>query len=199
MIRKFFIASKNSGKIKEIRSILEGTGCELFSLLDTPHIPDIEETGSTFEENAFLKAKAVFDIVKIPVLADDSGLEVDFLNGAPGIYSARFSGPGANDEKNNQKLLAELEDVEFSRRTARFRCVIAMYDGVSERSFAGTCEGHIITYKKGSNGFGYDPVFMPNGYNQTFAELSDAVKNRISHRARALNSLRDFLVLEQKM
>lgn len=199
MVKKFFIASKNSGKIKEIRSILEGTGFELFSLIDAPNIPDIEETGATFEENAFLKAKAVYDIVKIPVLADDSGLEVDFLNGAPGIYSARYSGPGANDDKNNQKLLAELEDVEFSRRTARFRCVIAMYDGLSERCFEGTCEGHIITYKKGSNGFGYDPVFMPNGYNQTFAELNEAVKNRISHRARALNNLREFLLFEQKM
>lgn len=199
MVKKVFIASKNSGKIKEIRSILEGTGYELFSLIDAPNIADIDETGTTFEENAFLKAKAVYDIVKIPVLADDSGLEVDFLGGAPGIYSARYSGPVANDERNIQKLLAELAEVEFSRRTARFRCVIALYDGISERSFEGSCEGHIITCKKGSNGFGYDPVFMPNGYNQTFGELGEAVKNRISHRARALNNLKEFLLFEQKM
>lgn len=199
MLRKFFIASKNSGKIREIRSILEETGYEFFSLIDTPNIPDIEESGSTFEENAFLKAKAVYKIVKIPVLADDSGLEVDFLGGAPGIYSARYSGTEANDEKNIHKLLAELDNVEFSQRTARFRCVIAMYDGTSERSFDGVCEGRIISCKRGNNGFGYDPVFMPNGYNQTFAELSEALKNRISHRARALNNLKEFLLLERKM
>ncbi len=199
MIKKLFIASKNAGKIKEIRAILDGAGIELFSLVDAPDIPEIEETGTTFEENAFLKANAVYDIVKIPVLADDSGLEVDFLDGAPGIYSARYSGTGANDLKNNEKLLAELEEVEFSRRTARFRCVIAMFDGVSGRSFEGTCEGHVISYIKGTNGFGYDPLFMPNGYDQTFAELGEAVKNRISHRGKALNNLREFLLFEQKM
>jgi XTP/dITP diphosphohydrolase len=197
-MKKFFIASKNSGKIREIRSILEDFPAEILSFNDIPGIPDIEETGSTLEENALIKAKAVFDIVNIPVLADDSGLEVDFLNGAPGVYSARYSGPDANDDANCKKLLAELGELEFSKRTARFRCVIVMYDGFRERCFEGACEGHIIDYKKGHNGFGYDPIFMPNGYSQTFAELENNIKNRISHRARALNNLKEFLLFNQQ-
>lgn len=198
-MKKIFIASKNKGKIEEIRSYLTGFGFEIFSLLDSPEIPDVAETGSSFEENALLKAKAVYDVVKIPVLADDSGLEVDALGGSPGIFSARFSGVGANDEKNNFKLLNELENVPAEKRTARFICVLVLYDGVNIRYFEGTCEGNIAFSPGGSNGFGYDPLFIPAGYEQSFGELGNSVKSKISHRAKALLSLKKFLDLEKSM
>ncbi len=197
MNKKIFIASKNKGKILEIRTIINHLGFEVFSLLDTPDIDDIPETGNTFEENAFIKAKSVYDIVKIPVLADDSGLEVDLLNGAPGVYSARFSGEDANDKKNNELLLNKLGDAVFKDRTARFKCVLVYYDGVNKRTFEGTCEGNIITYEKGNNGFGYDPLFIPIGFAQTFGELDHEVKNKISHRSKALQSFIKFIELEK--
>ncbi|MBE2226389.1 MAG: XTP/dITP diphosphatase [Ignavibacteria bacterium] len=198
-MKKIFIASKNKGKIEEIRSYLAGFGIEIFSLLDSHELPEVEETGATFEENAHLKAKAIFDIVKIPVLADDSGLETDSLGGSPGIYSARFSGEGATDERNNLKLLKELENVPDDKRTARFVCVLALYDGINSRYFEGTCEGKIAFASAGTNGFGYDPLFIPAGYDQTFGELGSAVKTRISHRAKALRSLKKFLDLEKSL
>lgn len=198
-MKKIFIASKNKGKINEIRSYLAPLAYEMFSLIDMPNIPDIEETGSTFEENAVIKAKAVFEVVKIPVLADDSGLEVDLLSGRPGVYSARYSGKDATDEKNNAKLILELGDAEPQSRTARFKCVIALYDGMNERFFDGVCEGKIAYNPAGSSGFGYDPLFIPEGYNLTFGELGPDVKNRISHRGKALESLRKFLELENNM
>lgn len=198
-MKKIFVASKNKGKISEIRSYLAPLDYELFSLIDTPDIPDIEETGSTFEENALIKAKAVYNIVKIPVLADDSGLEVDLLGGRPGVYSARYSGEGAADEKNISKLLTELGCSKFEERTARFKCIIALYDGINERLFEGTCEGNIIHYPKGTDGFGYDPIFMPRGCSLTFAEMDSDSKNRISHRGLALESLVKFMKLENTM
>ncbi len=198
-MKKLFIASKNQGKINEIKFYLKDFNFEIFSLLDSPEIPDIEETGATFEENALIKAKAVFEIVNIPVLADDSGLEVDYLNGAPGVYSTRFAGDGATDKKNNAKLLAELGDIDINERTARFKCVIVLYDGVSERYFDGNCEGYITTHPKGENGFGYDPLFIPLGYQLTFAELDLNVKNKISHRGKALLSLKKYLDFEKTM
>jgi XTP/dITP diphosphohydrolase len=198
-MKKIFIASKNKGKIEEIRSYLTGFGFEIFSLLDSPEIPDVAETGSSFEENALLKAKAVYNVVKIPVLADDSGLEVDALGGSPGIYSARFSGAGATDEKNNLKLLDELKNVPTENRTARFICVLVLYDGMNSRYFDGACEGKIAFSPAGNNGFGYDPLFIPAGYEQSFGELGNSVKSKISHRAKALLSLKKFLDLEKSM
>ncbi len=198
-MKKLFIASKNKGKINEIKSYLKEFGYEIFSLLDTDHIPDVEETGSTFEENALLKARAVFDVVKIPVLSDDSGLEVDYLNGRPGIYSARYSGENAGDKSNNLKLLKELGDLEYDKRTARFKCVICMYDGISARYFDGVCEGNIISDPRGDTGFGYDPLFIPMGYSLTFGELGLEVKNRISHRGKALQSFKKYIELEENM
>ncbi|MEO8512568.1 MAG: XTP/dITP diphosphatase [Ignavibacteria bacterium] len=198
-MKKIFIASKNKGKLSEIKSFLGEMEYEIFSLLDAHEMPDIEETGNSFEENALLKARSIFNIVKIPVIADDSGLEVDYLNGAPGIYSARYSGENATDKKNNDKLLKELKDIETKKRTAAFKCVICLYDGLSERFFDGVCEGIILTRPKGEKGFGYDPLFVPNGYTQTFAELGPEIKNRISHRGKALLSLEKFLKLEEKM
>lgn len=192
-MNKIFIATKNKGKVKEIISVLGGTGIGFSSLVDNPEIPDIPETGSTFEENAFIKAKAVYEIVKIPVLADDSGLEVDYLNGAPGVYSARYSGEGATDKKNCDKLLKELEGVESKDRTARFKCVLVLFDGESKRVFEGTCEGIIATSPKGDGGFGYDPLFKPVGYTETFGELGQDIKNKISHRGKALAALKQSL------
>ena len=198
-LNKIFLASKNKGKISEIKSYLNGFGLEVFSLIDTPNINDIEETGNSFEENALLKAKAVYNIVKIPVLSDDSGLEVDLLDGRPGIYSARYSGINADDKSNNEKLLAELRDSTEDRRTARFRCVLCLYDGENSRFFEGVCEGKIDFSSKGKNGFGYDPLFIPSGYSNTFGELSSEVKSSISHRAKALLSLKKYLELEKSM
>ena len=198
-MNKLFIASKNKGKINEIKSVLSGLGIEFFSLLDTPDIPDIEETGTTFEENASIKAQSVFDIVKIPVLADDSGLAVEYLNGSPGIYSARYAGENASDFDNCSKLLSELENAAYDERKASFICVIIMYDGINKRVFEGTCGGHIITYLRGENGFGYDPLFIPDNYSKTFAELDLDTKNNISHRGKALASLKKFLELENQI
>lgn len=198
-MKKLFIASKNSGKIKEIKAYLSELGIEIFSLLDMQSLNDIAEAGKTFEENAFIKAKALFDIVKLPVLADDSGLEVDPLNGEPGVYSARYAGPGASDSDNIRKLLDELKDVQSDSRTARFKCILVLYDGISKRSFEGACEGRIIDSIRGDEGFGYDPVFVPKGYEKTFAELGIKVKNELSHRAKALKSLLDFLKMERSV
>jgi XTP/dITP diphosphohydrolase len=190
---KIFIASKNNGKIKEIESVLRVFNYEFSSLADYPDIPDIDESGATFEENAFIKAKAVYDIVKVPVMADDSGLEVDYLNGAPGVYSARYAGEKASDLDNCMKLLKELKQTEYEKRTARFKCVIILYNGVNKHSFEGTCEGHILNEMRGSKGFGYDPLFLPEGYTKTFAELDLDTKNRISHRGKALQKLVKFM------
>jgi XTP/dITP diphosphohydrolase len=194
---KLFIASYNPGKVREIRECLAGLNIELFSLLDAGHVDEIEENGKSFEENAFIKAKAVYDLVKTDVIADDSGLEVDFLNGAPGIQSARYSGKDATDEGNCRKLLDELAVVKDNNsRSAQFKCVIVLYDGASSRSFEGICRGRINNKQKGSGGFGYDPLFIPDGFDKTFAELDAETKNRISHRGKALKSLAEFLKME---
>lgn len=187
---EIFIASKNNGKVKEIKYCLKGMDLELVSLNDFPEIPEIAETGNTFEENAWLKAEQVYKITGIPVIADDSGLEVDYLNGEPGVYSARYAGENATDDDNCNKLLAKLSGAE--NRSANFRCVIIYYDGVNKNVFEGICSGKIIHEKRGNNGFGYDPLFVPDGYNQTFAELDEDIKNRISHRGRALFKLIEY-------
>lgn len=193
-MKKIFIASKNKGKIKEIKYSLDSLRFEFFSLLDTPDVPDISETGNTFEKNAWLKAKAVYEIVHIPVIADDSGLEVDALNGEPGVFSARYAGENASDDDNCNKLLANLANMEYEKRTAQFRCVIIYYDGFNKNVFDGKCSGHIITYQRGENGFGYDPLFMPDGYSLTFAELDPETKNKISHRGMALKKLISYFL-----
>jgi XTP/dITP diphosphohydrolase len=197
-MKKIFIASKNKGKIKEIKYSLDGLGFEFFSLLDTPDVADIAETGNTFEENAWLKAKAVYELARIPVVADDSGLEVDVLNGEPGVFSARYAGENATDNDNCSKLLSKLEEIEYEKRTAHFKCVIIYYDGFNKNVFEGKCSGHIITYQRGENGFGYDPLFMPDGYSLTFAELDPETKNTISHRGRALKLLIEYLTETSK-
>lgn len=174
--------------------MLEGSGIELLSLLDYPNIPEIVEDGSSFIENAMKKARTVSEFTGEAALADDSGLEIDYLGGAPGIYSARYSGPEATDEKNNRKVLAKLEGVPPEKRTAAFRCVLVLYlPGGAYRTFEGIWKGYIGTEPRGSMGFGYDPIFIDPMLEKTAAELPPEIKNRISHRAQAFRKLKDDL------
>ncbi|MDP4093914.1 MAG: XTP/dITP diphosphatase [Bacillota bacterium] len=189
-MKRFIAATKNKGKLKEIEEILSDLPFEVISMETVGIQDDIEENGSTFEENAMIKAKAVFDITGETVMADDSGLEVDFLNGAPGIYSARFAGEGASDQDKNNKLLDMLRDVPFEKRSARFVCAIAVIlpDGTSF-TVRGICEGYIGYKPEGKNGFGYDPLFYMPEYGMTTAQMEPEEKHRISHRGKALRMM----------
>jgi len=180
------VSTRNAHKLVEIRQIL-GPSFELLDLSSVPALGEVEETGTTFEENAALKALAASAHFGGWVLADDSGLEVDALGGAPGVYSARFSGEGATDVTNRALLLEKLTAVPAGQRSARFRCVIALARGGEVLAhFSGAVEGAIIQSEKGAGGFGYDPLFVPEGFGETFAELGAETKNRLSHRGRAL-------------
>jgi XTP/dITP diphosphohydrolase len=189
-MRKFIVATKNKGKLSEIAEILKELPFEIVSMEEVGITKEIEENGSTFEENALIKAKEIFDITKEMVMADDSGLEVDFLNGEPGIYSARFAGVNATDSDKNNKLLELLKNVPFEDRAARFVCVIAvvMPDG-SYFTVRGTCEGFIGFEAIGNNGFGYDPLFFLKEYDQTTAQMQPEEKHKISHRGKALRAM----------
>jgi XTP/dITP diphosphohydrolase len=188
------IASRNQGKIAEFRELLQTLELDVPSLTDFPGLPEVAETGATFQENALLKARAAAGATGLVAVADDSGLEVDYLKGAPGIYSSRYAGSDHDDAVNIRKLLAALEGVPASRRAARFRCVIAIAtpDGCEYLS-EGVCEGRITTAPRGDDGFGYDPVFLMPSLGLTFAELGALVKNRISHRAQAMTNAREIL------
>ena len=200
---KIVFATNNQHKLEEIRSIL-GESIEVLSLKDIGCDVDIPETGTTLEENALQKAQYVYDHYHISVFADDTGLEVDALNGAPGVYSARYAGgEGHDSEANMTKLLKELG--ENNNRHARFRTVIALIEkkdvcpcgctSIKEiHRFEGIVEGEIIRERRGGEGFGYDPIFQPEGYDKTFAELGMDIKNHISHRARAVAKLAEFLL-----
>ncbi len=191
-MEKLVVATKNEGKITEIKKVLQTMPFEVLSMGDIGIAVDVVEDGKTFEENSLKKAVEICSICKTIVIADDSGIEVDYLDGAPGIYSARFGGPEAADEDRNEKLLYMLKDVPFEKRTARFVCAIAVAfpDG---RSFAvrDNCEGFVDFKCKGHNGFGYDPLFYVREYDKTMAELSIDIKNKISHRAKALEKMAD--------
>ena len=180
---KIVVATRNRHKLDEIRAILGVP--DLLSAFDFPNVPDVVEDGATFEANAIKKAVALARATGLRALADDSGLEVDALGGAPGVYSARYAGEPANHARNNEKLLHAMAG--RTDRTARFRCVLALAgpDG-SVHVVDGRCEGRIIDELRGTEGFGYDPLFVPDGFDKTFAELSSEEKNRISHRGRAL-------------
>lgn len=192
---KVILASNNQHKLAEIKKILEPLGYELVSQREAGINIEVEETGTTFEENAALKAEAIYKTAKTPVISDDSGLEVDYLNGAPGVYSHRFAGPDATDEDRCRKLLSELEGVSEEKRTARFVCVICYIDKDGKKSIVrGTCEGTIGTEARGCNGFGYDPVFMYRG--SSFAEIPSEEKNKVSHRADALRKFSELLTKE---
>lgn len=194
-MNKVVIATKNKGKVKEIKDILSELPVEVVSMQDEGIEIDIVEDGSSFEENALIKARTVGQYTSAIIIADDSGLEVDCLGGAPGIYSSRFAGEGANDEKNNAKLLAMLEGVEEAERTARFVCAIAVVMPDNEHFVVrGECEGTIGFEPKGQHGFGYDPLFYIPEYDAAMAQLEPEVKNRISHRARALEKMKNRIL-----
>jgi XTP/dITP diphosphohydrolase len=188
---ELLLATRNAHKTREFRELL-GNKFEIVDLGSYPDLTLPEETGRTFQENAIVKAVTVSKIIEEIVIADDSGLEVDALSGAPGIYSARYAGDGAADRANVEKLLRELNKVVL--RTARFRCVIALARrGEVLGTFEGVVEGRITDAPRGTRGFGYDPVFQPAGFDQTFAEMPAELKNRISHRAKAVAVLRERL------
>jgi XTP/dITP diphosphohydrolase len=186
MMKELVLASGNKGKLAEFQRLLEGLDVQIHSMKEYPEIGEIVEDGSTFAENALIKARAVCKATGKPAMADDSGLAVDALNGAPGIYSARFAGEQRSDADNNAKVLQLLEGVEDSKRTARFFCVIAIVlpDG-REYTVEGTCEGTILHALQGEGGFGYDPLFYVESLDKTFAELTMEEKNHISHRGHA--------------
>ncbi|WP_338826174.1 dITP/XTP pyrophosphatase [Moorella thermoacetica] len=190
MINKLVLATKNAGKAREFRELLQDLGVEIETLLDFPGFNLPPETGSTFVDNALFKARLTASMTGLPALGDDSGLEVDFLEGAPGVYSARFAGEPTNDRRNNAKLLQLMEGVPWERRTARFRCVLALVTEDGDTHLAeGTLEGLIATEPRGHQGFGYDPLFYLPEYDLTLAELGDEVKNKLSHRARAVKKM----------
>lgn len=186
MKQRIIVATRNAHKVEEIRAILADFEVLDLGALEDP--PEVEETGTTFVENAALKAVAISELTDALVLSDDSGLEVDALGGEPGVYSARYAGEDGNDALNNAKLLRELSGKK--ERSARFRCVICLArNGKLLADFSGAVEGRILTERSGEGGFGYDPLFAPDGYEESFAELGEEVKNGMSHRARALEGV----------
>ena len=188
------VASHNPGKVAELKKLLEDLPVRIYSLEDFPEIPEVEEDGETFQANALKKARAVCRATGKIALADDSGLEVDALQGAPGIRSARFGGEGLTDHERNLKLLGKLQDVPDEERGATFQCSLAIVGPRGlEKVVSGACRGAIIREPRGGSGFGYDPIFIPSRYGHTFAELSPEIKNKISHRGRALEKAALFL------
>ncbi|WP_133719095.1 XTP/dITP diphosphatase [Methylocaldum gracile] len=190
-MKKILLASNNPGKVREIQAILANDDIEIVPQ-SAFGVPDIEEVGLTFVENAILKARHASQLSGLPAIADDSGLEVDALGGAPGVFSARYAGPGANDAENNAKLLRELENIPDAERTARFRCVMVFLRHAQDPSpliGQGVWEGIILREPRGKGGFGYDPLFFVLEKNCTSAELSPDEKNRLSHRGKALREL----------
>ncbi|MFT3774304.1 MAG: RdgB/HAM1 family non-canonical purine NTP pyrophosphatase [Minicystis sp.] len=194
------LATSNRGKLVELRALLADLPIEIVSLAQAlPNKPQAVEDGVTFRENALIKARAAASATMMVTLAEDAGLEVDALGGRPGVRSARFSGEGATDAANNAALLKALEEVEDDQRAARFRCVMVLIDPWAEGAakeiiVEGSCEGVIARAPRGGGGFGYDPLFLVDGYGRTMAELGDDEKNRVSHRARAVAALRPALV-----
>ena len=192
-MQTLLIATRNGHKTREIGQML-GSGWDVRDLTSLPHTPNIQETGTTFEENAALKAITISRIFTGLVLADDSGLEVDALRGAPGVHSARFAGPNANDAENRFLLIHKLKDLGGYEFPARFRCVMVLASqGEMLGSFGGIINGNVILEERGDSGFGYDSLFIPQGYTETFGELQSEIKNSLSHRGRALAKVLEFL------
>lgn len=194
---ELLIATQNKGKVKEYQRLLADVDATIIGLADVNLGDlDVEETGTTFEENALLKARAYAEASGKIALADDSGLVVDALDGRPGVYSARYGKPGLDDAGRRKYLLEEMQTIPVKERSARFRCVIAVHDPATEKSYTvdGACEGTILTEERNAGkGFGYDAVFQPSGYNKSFAELEPEEKNNISHRGVATKNLPDIL------
>ncbi len=199
-MKSLVLASNNKGKVREFNTLLSDVGFEVFPQGHF-NIPSVEETGLTFVENAILKARAACQATNLPALADDSGIEIDALNGAPGIYSARFAGEQATDEQNNQLLLEKLKEIPKEQRTARYQCVLVYMRHALDPTpliCQGTWEGTILFEPRGNNGFGYDPLFYVAEHNCSAAELSPEIKNTLSHRGQALRLLHEQLLLKNK-
>lgn len=195
---KIIVASNNKGKILEIKEKLKAFNIEVLSLKEANIDIEIEETGTTFAENAILKARTIYKLTKTPVLADDSGLEVDCLDGKPGVYSHRFAGPDATDEDRINKILELMTNIPDEKRSARFRCSICYIDeNGKENLFDGTVEGKIGYEPKGNDGFGYDPIFVLES-GKTFAQISQEDKNKISHRGKAINKFAQLFIKHLK-
>lgn len=192
-MEKILIATKNKGKLNDIREIFKDLNVEIISLLDLNSKLEIAETGVTFEENAQIKAKVCFQHFNLPSIGDDSGLVVDQLNGAPGIFSARYAGDNSDDQQNNKKLISELEKFPEPHR-AKFVCIASYYDGNRFINSYGEVNGRIVLNARGLNGFGYDPLFIPNGFDKTFGEFTLEEKNKISHRSIAFKKLYKKLI-----
>ncbi len=192
-LNRLIIATTNEHKFQEICGILNEPDINFLSLQDFPDIPAIEESGDNFRANALLKARTVYTHTSILTLADDSGLEVDALQGAPGIYSARYAGHLRDYAANNRKLLQVMADISDNKRGAQFRCVVAIVGPEVEEVVGGVVRGRIGHQPRGSAGFGYDPLFIPEGFDLTYAELGEELKNRMSHRAIAFNKARIIL------
>nr|WP_090893305.1 XTP/dITP diphosphatase [Evansella caseinilytica] len=189
-MNQVFIATQNQGKVKEFKAFFGEKGIEVKSLADVDETIDVVENGSTFEENAIIKAETIGKMIQHPVIADDSGLEVTALNGEPGIFSARYAGVGKDDAANNRKLLEKLDGVPVKQRGARFVCALAVYiPGKETQTIRGVCDGLIAYEPVGTNGFGYDPLFFLPSLNKTMAQLDRKEKNTVSHRANALKQL----------
>jgi XTP/dITP diphosphohydrolase len=186
---KVIFATNNQGKLKEVRNIFEGTNFEIISLKDIGFTEEIEETGTTFEDNAFIKADTIFNKFNVPVIADDSGLAVDQLEGRPGVYSARYAGENATYEDNNLKLLEELKDFSQPHK-AQFLCCAVFVDQKHKISVRGELTGEIMKEFKGDNGFGFDPIFKPDEFELSLAQMRLEEKNEISHRAKAFKNLK---------
>ena len=190
---RLIIASNNKGKLREFGELLEPFGFEVVSMREAGFTDEIVEDGDTFEENAHIKAKAVFEKLGVPVIADDSGLEIDFLNGAPGVYSARYA-PNRDFDKGMEKLLSEMAQSPNKSRKAHFSCVISLaFPDGSYKLFEGRVDGQIALEKHGNGGFGYDPLFVPDGFAKSFAQMSKEEKNSVSHRGRAVEKLKAYL------
>jgi XTP/dITP diphosphohydrolase len=196
-VKRIVIATKNKGKVREFQELFQEKGVEVISLFDLPNSPDIAETGATFKENAILKAEEICSQINELVIADDSGLSVDYLGGKPGVFSARYAGEEKNDQKNLEKVLLELDGVDPEKRTARFHCALALAIPNQQTIVVeGLCEGLITTEPIGEHGFGYDPIFFVKEKNKTMAQLPQIEKNKISHRANALSLLEKELQSE---
>lgn len=193
-MKEIIIATNNAGKGKDFEVLFNPLGIKVLTLNDIAEKIDVEETGVTFEENAILKAETVAKLLGKMVIADDSGLEIDALNGVPGVYSARYAGLGSTDDENINKVLSELSAVEGDGHTARFRCVLAIAGPtIKTETFSGSCEGLILSERQGTNGFGYDPIFYIPTKGQSMAELSAVEKSLLSHRGAALAKLQTKL------
>ncbi len=192
-MKKIILATANSNKISEIKSILKDVpDLRILSIQDFGVTPQISEDKNTLEENSFKKAECIYNIFRIPAVSDDTGLFVDALNGEPGVHSARYAGANASYSDNCRKLFQNLKNIPPEYRSARFETVICFYP--DNKLFRGICKGRIAEEPKGNNGFGYDPMFIPAGFEKTFAELSDFEKNNISHRYKALQEFRNYLL-----